>query len=266
MEHYKNLSLENLPNEEWRDVVGYEGLYQVSNLGRVKSLKRNSIPYYYKNTLTTYTVNERICKQSIVMGYLMVNLSKNNIKEQIKVHRLVAMMFIPNPNNYPQVNHKNENKLSNKSENLEWCTSKYNNNYGTRNKRISKKQRNDPRFSKKIMQFSLDGKFIKEWESICEAGRAGYNRKSISNICNKEKGYHTANGFLWKFSDDNTIITPYVNPILRPIRCYTKDGIFVKDFPSIKSACLELGLDCGAVSWCCTGKGKSHKGYMFNYK
>lgn len=267
MEIYKNLSLENLPDEEWRDIKGYEGLYQVSNMGRVKSLERKSGFYLTKKgKLSCYSVKEKICRQHIVMTYLMVHLSKDNIKEQLKVHRLVAENFIDNINNYPQVNHKDENKLNNNTNNLEWCTSKYNNNYGTRNKRISDKQRNDPRFSKRIMQYSLDGEFIKEWESICEAGRAGYCRKTISDVCNKENGYHTANGYQWKFSEDDTIIKPYINSTFTPIYCYTKDGVFVKEFPSISSACAELNLDSGAVSWCCIGKRKSHKGYVFKYK
>lgn len=266
MEIYKNLSLEDLPNEEWRDVVGYEGLYQVSNMGRVKSLERKSAPYFYKGKTMCYAVHERICKQPLVMGYLMVHLSKNNVKEQLKVHRIVATAFIPNPDGYPQVNHINEDKLDNRTSNLEWCTSKYNNNHGTRNQRISIAQRNNPEYSKPIQQYTLQGEFVREWASICEAGRNGYDRKAISNMCNKEEGCHTANGYLWKFSNDDTIIKPYVNPTFKQIFCYDKNGMFIKEFPSIKSACEELGLDSGAVCWCCMGKRKSHRGYTFKYK
>lgn len=235
MEIYKNLSLEDLPNEEWRDVVGYEGLYQVSNLGRVKSLERKSATYNYRGTMAAYTINARVLKQYIIMGYLMVGLSKDNIRKFQKVHRLVAMAFIPNPNKLPQVNHKDEDKLFNVVRNLEWCSAKYNNNFGTRNKRISLTQRNNPEYSKKIMQFTLDGTFVKEWESICEAGRAGYHRKTISNVCNKKKGYHTAQGYLWKFSNDNDEVKPYVNPVLKPILCY-KDGVLVNEYTSIKKS------------------------------
>ena len=111
MEIYQNLSLEDLPNEVWKDIPNYEGLYQVSNLGRVKSLERQSASFYQKGKLCSYTVKEKICKQHIVMGYLMVNLSKNDVKTMHKVHRVVASTFIPNTNNCPQVNHLDENKF-----------------------------------------------------------------------------------------------------------------------------------------------------------
>lgn len=179
---------------------------------------------------------------------------------------MVAQAFLPNPNNYPQVNHINENKLDNYIGNLEWCTSKHNNNHGTRNKRISDAQRNNTDFSKPIKQYTLQGIFVKEWESICEAGRNGYDRKSISDVCNKEKGHYTANGYLWKFSADDTKVQPYTNPAFKPILCFNSKGDLIKEFPSIKDACKGLGLDSGAVSWCCIGKRKSHKGYTFKYK
>lgn len=266
MEIYQNQSLEDLPNETWKDIPNYEGLYQVSNLGRVKSLERQSSPFYQKGTLCSYSVKEKICKQYIVMGYLMVHLSKNDVKTMYKVHRVVASAFIPNINNCPQVNHLDENKFNNSVDNLEWCTCKQNNNHGTRNERISKTQRNNPKFSKRIMQYTLDGEFVKEWESICEAGRAGYDRSTISNLCNKEKGTHAACGYLWKFSNDKEEIKPYKNPAFKPILCYSISGEFIQEFPSIKEACTKLGLDTGAVSWCCIGRRKSHKGYTFKYK
>ena len=117
-------------NEEWRDIKGYEGRYQVSNLGRVKSLNYN------------HTSREKILKaREDKVGYLYLNLYKNNKRKTHKVHRLVAQAFIENPNNYPQVNHKDENKSNNRVENLEWCTHRYNLNYGTRNQRASEKMK-----------------------------------------------------------------------------------------------------------------------------
>ena len=108
--------------EEWRDIKDYEGLYKVSSYGRVYS-------YYTKKSLRPRKDKE---------GYLMVSLYKENKAKEHKVHRLVALHFIPNPNNHPQVNHKDENKANNKVDNLEWCTNLYNHNYGTINTRISK--------------------------------------------------------------------------------------------------------------------------------
>ncbi len=114
--------------EEWRDVVGYEGLYQVSNLGRIKGLKDRWGNY-----------REKILKLEITsQGYCRINLNKKGKGKKYMVHRLVAQAFIPNPNNLPQVNHINEIKNDNRVENLEWCTSEYNVNYGSRTERASK--------------------------------------------------------------------------------------------------------------------------------
>ena len=107
--------------EEWRAVPGYEGLYMVSNIGNVKSLIKNKIIKYF--------INKK--------GYRLVSLSKNGIIKKFSVHRLVAQAFIPNPDNLPQVNHKDEDKTNNNVDNLEWCDAKYNNNYGTANIRRS---------------------------------------------------------------------------------------------------------------------------------
>ena len=124
--------------EIWNDILGYEGLYEVSNWGRIRR-------------------NGKILRpQAARGGYLQVGLSKNGIVKHGKVHRLVASAFIPNPNNYPQVNHKDENKTNNAVDNLEWCDNKYNNNYGTKNEKVSTP----------VLQFDLQGNFIREWPSM----------------------------------------------------------------------------------------------------
>lgn len=120
--------------EIWKDIVGYEGLYQISNLGRVKSLKRY-VPHF-KGGLKV--VPERI--KTIFYqkdGRPRGELSKGNLNRKFLVYRLVAQAFIPNPNNYPCINHKDENPTNNSIENLEWCTHKYNMNYGTRTYRTA---------------------------------------------------------------------------------------------------------------------------------
>ena len=173
------LNIENLPNEEWKDIKDFEGLYQVSNYGRIKSLKRT----------TTF---DRILKYNIKpTGYCYVGLVKNKKTTYFRVHRLVAQSFLPNHENLPQVNHKKEfEKWNNRIDNLEWCDSAYNCNYGTRKQRIGKRQRI------KVNQYDLRGNFIKTWDSMTEIfTELNYNISHISDCCNGKR--KSANGYLW---------------------------------------------------------------------
>lgn len=171
--------------EIWKDIEGYEGLYQVSNMGRVRSLK-------YKK--------ERILKPRKQSGYYRVSLY-NDKKYEYSIHRLVANAFIPNPDNLPQVNHKDENRTNNCINNLEWCTPKYNYNYGTINIRKSQKQLNDKNKSKVVLQYSLDGTFIKEWKSTMDVERnLGFAHTHIVAVCNGKS--RIAYGFLWKYKNE----------------------------------------------------------------
>lgn len=156
--------------KEWKNIEGYEGLYQVSNLGRVKSIRSNTI-------LRPYDIGR---------GYLAVKLCKNGINKNHKLHRLVAEAFIPNPDNLPCVNHKDENKANNCVDNLEWCSYSYNNNYGDKNK--------------PILQYTIDGEFVKEWKSLKEVAESfGVGHSNISCCCHKRYGFKTAYGYIWEF-------------------------------------------------------------------
>lgn len=130
--------------EVWKDIKGFEGLYQVSNLGNIKHLPYSQ-PYIGRwGNLVIRKKKELMLKPAPMKrsnGYLGVTLYKNGKRCTRSVHRLVAEAFVPNPNNLPQVNHKDENKLNNESVNLEWCTSQYNINYGTANHRRSRTMR-----------------------------------------------------------------------------------------------------------------------------
>lgn len=127
----------------WKPVVGYEGLYEVSNTGMIRSLFR------YKKTLK-YNITVR--------GYATVELFKNKESKRVLVHQLVAKAFIPNPDNLPQINHIDENPLNNNVSNLEWCTAKYNANYGTRNERI--RQHNDYSINERKQIARMNGKKV----------------------------------------------------------------------------------------------------------
>ena len=167
-------------DEIWCPIKGYEGLYEVSDKGRVKSIG------YGK---------ERILRPGRAGGgYLMVNLCKNGEKKKFLVHRLVSQTFIPNPDNLPQVNHKDENPSNNYVQNLEWCDQKYNANYGTRTKRQSEK------LSKPVLQYTESGAFVREWKSTRDVQRKlNYNNGNISKCCTGKR--KSAYGFIWKFKD-----------------------------------------------------------------
>ena len=179
--------------EIWKDIKGFEGKYQVSNLGNVKSLNYNR------------TKKERILTPKKRSGYLIVTLSKKGIHKDFLIHRLVAQAFIEKPENLPEVNHIDENKLNNRVENLEWCDRKYNNNYGTHNEMILKtrKLRNRKNAEKPVLQFTKDGKFVNEYKSISEAERCTeiYNG-SICKCCKNIKGYNSAGGYIWKYKNN----------------------------------------------------------------
>ena len=167
-----------MKNEVWKDIKGYEGHYQVSNNGRVKSLKQGK---------------EKILKPvRDTKGYLAVQLCKNGEIKRCFVHRLVAQTFIQNPNNLPHINHKDEVKTNNSVQNLEWCSAKYNNNYGTHNQRVAEKR------SKPVLQYTLDGKFVKEWKSQSDVERnLGYSQRNISACCRGK--YKSLYGYVWKY-------------------------------------------------------------------
>ena len=169
-----------MTEERWCPIKDYEVLYEVSDQGRVKSIGYDK---------------ERILKTvRMPNGYLKVNLCKNGETKTFKVHRLVAKTFIPNPQNLPEVNHKDEDKENNSVQNLEWCDQKYNINYGTRTKRQAEK------LSKPILQYTKYGVFVREWKSTHDVERnLGYFHSYISNCCNGR--YKSAYNFIWKFKD-----------------------------------------------------------------
>ena len=182
-----------MKNEEWRDVVGYEGRYQVSSMGRVKSLERK---------VKHWCGGERIQKERILKpcadrgGYLRIGLCDGEKQKTFKVHRLVCEAFHENPDNKPQVNHINEIKTDNRASNLEWATARENSNFGTRNERIGKKSAITK--SKPICQYTLDEKIVKAWASLAEVKRkTGFSQGNISEVANGNR--KTAYGFIWKY-------------------------------------------------------------------
>ena len=173
--------------EEWQAVKGYEGLYEVSNQGRVKSLPRNTT----KGKILVAEKNHR--------GYYRVGLTKNNKQKHFSIHRLVAEVFIPNPQNKPQVNHIDGNKQNNSVENLEWVTHSENMKHATE-MGLNPMVENNAVHSKPVEMLSLHGVCIQVFKSIADASRhTGIPQNSICQCCLNHKGYKTAGGFVWKY-------------------------------------------------------------------
>ena len=173
--------------EIWKDVEGFEGLYQVSNDGRIKSFKqwkRAGCP------------QEFILKPSISnAGYLQVTLYKDHIRSKFLVHRLVASAFVQNPSNLPHINHLDENKRNNRAENLEWCTAAYNNNYGTARFRAILSS------SMMVDQYLPSGQFLARYVCIAVASEiTGIPKNRIKSCCIGE--CLSGNGFVWKYVRD----------------------------------------------------------------
>ena len=175
--------------EVWEWIPGYEGLYQASTLGRIKSLITNKI---LKDT-------------QIKSGYKIISLSKNKREKLWRVHKLIALTFIPNPNNYPVINHKNGIKNDNRADNLEWCTYSYNSKHAYDKKLrippwLNKKGKNH-NCSKKIEQYDLQGNFIRVWDSIADASREfNVSDGNIIKCCKKVN--KTVRGYIWKYCEE----------------------------------------------------------------
>ena len=178
--------------EEWRPISGYERLYEISNLGRVKSLKR---------WIRANRTGRRIIKSKILSicvnsaGYSIVVLCNNGKKKSHMVHRLVAESFISNPTKYPCVNHKDEDKTNNNVSNLEWCTQEYNANYGTGVAKCSSAK------FKPVCMLNDNLEVLHCYESAKNAElETGISRKTISRVCNGKS--KSAGGYKWKFNTD----------------------------------------------------------------
>ena len=197
--------------EIWRDIPGYEGIYQVSNLGRIKSLPRiiicsNGYKKNYGSKILKFSSDKN--------GYSKVALCKFCKQRSFLVHRLVAELFVPNPNNYSEVNHKDENKSNNCSNNLEWCTRKYNVNYGNRTKKqvshtdykkialkidykaLSKLQK--AATQKTVYQYDKNLNLIRKYISLSETEKYGFTPQLISSCCLGKRKTHK--GYIWSYT------------------------------------------------------------------
>ena len=191
--------------EEWLPVKGYEGLYEVSNMGRVRSLK---------NTRHVIRKEPLIKKQFVgSWGYPMVALCKDGISKPSLVHRLVAEAFVPNPDNLPFINHKDENRQNSVSTNLEFCTQAYNNNYGTARQRgIETAKKNGSYNTKKLYQYDKIGNLIGVFDSVASASKSlNINASTLSNCANGKRHCRSAHGYVFRFTEWDCGATPRRN-------------------------------------------------------
>lgn len=236
-------SLENFKDEEWKDVTNYENLYMVSSYGRIKSL-----------------TSKRILSFSINRGYAYVKLSKHGVMKSLKVHRLVAISFIPNPNNLPDVNHIDENKLNNNLSNIEWCSKQYNSKYGTRNVRTRIAMRKNGRA---ILRYSTNGEFIKKYQCTKDIEYDGFDRRAVYRVC---KGItRQYNNSVWRFENEPFALPKHKRYI--EVYKYTIDGVFVEKYNSIKEAEKDNNINNKSIRYLKIGERKNPKikGYIYSF-
>lgn len=180
-----------MEHEIWKPVKGFEGLYEISSLGRVKSL------WYGKEKILKPGKNRK--------GYLFVSLCRNGKQKNFRIHRLVAEAFLSNPMGLPEVNHKDENKANNCVNNLEFCDAKYNSNYGHRNERVASALTNHPDKSKAVeaSRFSDFSEICLRFSSTADAGRNGYTQSAVATCCRGCYSTHRGNfykGLYWRYA------------------------------------------------------------------
>lgn len=223
----------------WKNVPfkGYEHKYEISTDGKLRNKQTNNI----------------LKEQKDRAGYVMYDLTYEKKRKRRPAHRLVALAFLPNFYGKKQVNHKNGNKKDNRIINLEWCTGKYNVRHAVDNKLLIAPNK------KKILQYSIDNKFIKEHKSLASAARSvGLKTySSISTVCNGRG--KTCKGFIWKFKTEQKSGSKYVLQ-------YSKDNKFIKEFNSVREAARHVNGGAGNICQCCKGTRKTYKGFIWKYK
>ena len=183
-------------NEVWKPIKDYEGWYEASTLGRIRSVNRS----FKDKSGRVRTFKGRVLKPAKVSkkGYLGVMLCRNGSQKTKKVHRLVAETFLPNPSNLPEVNHKDENVGNNCVDNLEWATTKYNCRYGTRSQRIGENNKK-PKRKYTVYQLDKEDNVVKVFDSVRQASKqTGICYDSIRKCGLGEPYYKTAGGYKWK--------------------------------------------------------------------
>lgn len=259
------LSLEDFEGEVWKPIEGCE-THQVSNYGRVKSLERR---IKSKGDSTSHR-KACILRVRLYLGYPKVSLLLNGKTMLVSVHRLVAKAFVANPNNYPIINHKNEIKHDNRALNLEWCTTKYNVNYGTgRNRSAMKKIETH---GKRICQYTKDGDLVMKYLSVTVASKQnGYNPREIWKACKGKS--HTYKGYVWRYERDafdkypiNIDYSKRKKKQCRPIAKYSTDGTLIRIYEGGMREIRQEYENDSSIYGCLYGGTHTAYGYIWRYK
>jgi|LGVE01.1.fsa_nt_gb hypothetical protein len=184
-----------MSKEIWRDIPNYELFYQVSNFGRIKSLPRKIL----KSDNKHQTLKGVVLTPVLTNRYHIVSLSKCGVRKTYRVHRLVALTFIPNPENKPQINHRDFITTNNAIDNLEWCTASENALHSVKyNKNRNYYREHNHKLKKKVVQLSLNNVVIKVWESLYSIQKTlNIHKSNVGKVCKGKQ--HTAGGFKWKY-------------------------------------------------------------------
>lgn len=260
-------TLTTLANEEWKDIPGFDGAYQVSTLGRVRSVDRIYHRQYKNGRDDTTHHKGRILKQRVsTTGYWIVSIVYKCKSMIFLVHRLVAITFIPNPDNLPEVNHKDENPLNSHVDNLEWCDRLYNIRYGTGIERNLLPRR------KRIEQLTMDGEHIAYHLGVRETCRAtGMHKRTIQRCLHNKQGFNSAYGYRWRFVDiddsatfdieHSQVVYSKKNTTIEQL---TLDGQHVAYFPSMTQAAKAVSCTLQNI-YRAVHKSQAAKGYRWRY-
>lgn len=244
-----------MEEEIWKNIEGYDGMYRISNLGNVysKHINRNLKPGKTQD------------------GYLYVMLRKDRKQRIHLIHRLIATYFIPNPDNLPVINHKDENKTNNSIDNLEWCTYSYNNTYNGIHEKSVKL------ISKHIYVYNDNGELVSEYDSTRDAARKlNYSFGCIAMCCNNQ--LLTYKNLVWsykplskeeiiqRFDKSNTLRKDRKNNSLsKPVNMFDKNHNFIRQYPSTQEGGRDLHISASLIGGVCRGEHQHTHGYIFEY-
>lgn len=247
--------------EIWKDIEGYEGKYQVSNMGRVRSLDMEVTTKHPKSgEPIAYHQDGRLLQLIDHKGYRRVSFTtgSRDTKRYYFVHRLVARAFVDGWFRGAQVNHKNEQRDDNRAVNLEWVTAKENINHGRHNARMSETK------GQRVVQYTMDGEKVGEFPSLTEAAnQTGIQRENIGKCCNHADGYLSAGGFRWEFYGNEVLLTE-PKRTGRAVIQIDRDGKEVARYDSVTEAAEATGAKKSLISRVAGTKYRA-KGFLWRY-